>query len=228
MRARTPTGIVELHARRCAPLAIDPLRPGRRWARCVPGAAASAAWPGVRHCHVYTVLLSSRYTVMGIGRYQTRSGDCLTLNVVTPEERPATQPLPVMVLHPRWGLHLGSSATVPTAQRWHAAAACTCRSTTGWGALGCLDLSSCRHHQITLDSNVYLRDLVLALRWVHDGIAEFGEPRAIITIFGESAGAYHRHTCWRCQPPKAYSPEARLRSQRRAWFARVAAGSLPI
>ena len=44
--------------------------------------------------------------------------------------------------------------------------------------------------QVTLDSNLYLRDLVLALRWVHDNVAVFGGDPGNVTIFGESAGAH--------------------------------------
>lgn len=58
------------------------------------------------------------------------------------------------------------------------------------GALGCLDLSSLSTPDITLDSNLYLRDLVMALRWVHDNIAQFGGDPGNVTIFGESAGAH--------------------------------------
>jgi para-nitrobenzyl esterase len=58
------------------------------------------------------------------------------------------------------------------------------------GALGCLDLSSLSTPDITIDGNLYLRDLVLALRWVHDNIAGFGGDPDNVTIFGESAGAH--------------------------------------
>ena len=58
------------------------------------------------------------------------------------------------------------------------------------GALGCLDLSSLSDRDITIDNNLYLRDLVLALRWVRDNIAEFGGDPDNVTIFGESAGAH--------------------------------------
>jgi len=57
------------------------------------------------------------------------------------------------------------------------------------GALGCLDLSSLSTPQIPIDSNLYLRDLVLALQWIRDNIAEFGGDPGNVTIFGESAGA---------------------------------------
>jgi para-nitrobenzyl esterase len=56
-----------------------------------------------------------------------------------------------------------------------------------------LDLSSLSSKSgpdITIDSNLYLRDLVLALQWVRDNIAEFGGDPGNVTIFGESAGAH--------------------------------------
>ena len=58
------------------------------------------------------------------------------------------------------------------------------------GALGCLDLSSLSNKDITFDDNLYLRDLVMALRWVRDNIAVFGGDPDNVTIFGESAGAH--------------------------------------
>lgn len=99
VRARTATGIVEgftrdgVHRWRSIPYARAPVG-SLRFRAPQP----AQPWPGVRHCHTFANCAPQqrRYTVMGIGRYQTRSEDCLTLNVVTPEE-PATQPLPVMV-----------------------------------------------------------------------------------------------------------------------------------
>jgi para-nitrobenzyl esterase len=58
------------------------------------------------------------------------------------------------------------------------------------GALGCLDLSSLSNRDITIDDNLYLRDLVMALRWVRDNISAFGGDPQNVTIFGESAGAH--------------------------------------
>lgn len=57
------------------------------------------------------------------------------------------------------------------------------------GVLGCVDLSSLSSADITIDSNLYLRDLVLALQWVRDNIGQFGGDPGNVTIFGESAGA---------------------------------------
>src|SRR6185312_1053262 len=58
------------------------------------------------------------------------------------------------------------------------------------GPLGCLDLSSLSNDHITFDDNLFLRDLVMALRWVRDNIAVFGGDPDNVTIFGESAGAH--------------------------------------
>jgi len=56
------------------------------------------------------------------------------------------------------------------------------------GALGFLDLSSYSTDERTFDSNLALRDIILALEWVRDNIAEFGGDPDRVTLFGESAG----------------------------------------
>ena len=135
------------------------------------------------------------------------SEDCLTLNVVTPEAAPA-EPLPVMVFIHGGGYFLGSSATPIYDGAALARRGCVYVSVNyRLGALGCLDLSSLSTPDITIDSNLYLRDLVLALHWVRDNIAGFGGDPDNVTIFGESAGAHASPPrCWPCPPPKACSP----------------------
>lgn len=145
VRARTATGIVEgftrdgVHRWRSIPYARAPVG-SLRFRAPQP----AQPWPGVRHCHTFANCAPQqrRYTVMGIGRYQTRSEDCLTLNVVTPEE-PATQPLPVMVFIHGGGYILGSSATPIYDGAALARRGCVYVSVNyRLGALGCLDLSS--------------------------------------------------------------------------------------
>ena len=58
------------------------------------------------------------------------------------------------------------------------------------GALGCLDLSSLSTADVTIEDNLFLRDLVMALGWVRDNIAAFGGDPGNVTVFGESAGAH--------------------------------------
>ncbi|MGA9493552.1 MAG: carboxylesterase family protein, partial [Mycobacterium sp.] len=149
-------------------------------------------WPGVRYCHGFTKCAPQdrRYTIMGVGKYQPMGEDCLTLNVVTPEV-PADEPLPVMVFVHGGGYIMGSSATpiydgVALARRGCVYVSVNYRL----GALGCLDLSSLSTDDIRIDSNLFLRDLVLALRWIRENVAAFGGDPDSVTVFGESAGAH--------------------------------------
>ncbi|MBC9926775.1 MULTISPECIES: carboxylesterase/lipase family protein [unclassified Leucobacter] len=56
------------------------------------------------------------------------------------------------------------------------------------GGLGFLDLTGFADGA-EVDSNLAVRDVLLALRWVQDNAAAFGGDPARVTVFGESAGA---------------------------------------
>ncbi|GFG75810.1 carboxylesterase/lipase family protein [Mycobacterium botniense] len=193
VRVHTAAGSVEGFTRdgvnrwRSIPYARPPVGPLRFRAP-----QPAEPWPGVRDCHRFTACAPQqrRYTMIGPGKYQPTSEDCLTLNVVTPRSA-GSQPLPVMVFIHGGGYILGSSATPLYDGASLARRGCVYVSVNyRLGALGCLDLSSLSTPDITLDSNLYLRDLVMALRWVHDNIAQFGGDPGNVTIFGESAGAH--------------------------------------
>jgi para-nitrobenzyl esterase len=196
IRARTTAGIVEGFTRdgvnrwRSIPYARPPVA-GLRFRAPRP----ALPWSGVRHCHGFgnCAPQQRRYTMLGVGRYQPMSEDCLTLNVVAPEGPASDEteaPLPVMVFIHGGGYFMGSSATPLYDGAALARRGCVYVSVNyRLGVLGCLDLSSLSTSDITIDSNLYLRDLVMALQWVRDNIAAFGGDPGNVTIFGESAGA---------------------------------------
>jgi para-nitrobenzyl esterase len=116
--------------------------------------------------------------------------DCLTLNVVAPCGAESAA-LPVMFFIHGGGYVFGSSATglydgAAIARRGAVYVSANYRL----GALGCLDLSSLATPEYPLEPNLFLRDLVMALRWVRDNVAGFGGDPDDVTIFGESAGAH--------------------------------------
>jgi para-nitrobenzyl esterase len=149
-------------------------------------------WSGVRYCHGFASCAPQqrKYTMLGVGKYQPMSEDCLTLNVAAPES-PGDKPLPVMFFIHGGGYILGSSATPLYDGGALARRGCVYVSVNyRLGPLGCLDLSSLSTSDTTIEGNLFLRDLVAALRWVRDNIAVFGGDPDNVTIFGESAGAH--------------------------------------
>ncbi|WP_197379645.1 carboxylesterase/lipase family protein [Mycolicibacterium mengxianglii] len=193
VRATISSGVVEGFTRegvnrwRSIPYARPPVGPLRLRAPQPP-----EPWRGVRYCHGFANCAPQqrKYTLTGLGRYQPMGEDCLTLNVVAPEH-PGDEPLPVLVFIHGGAYILGSSATpiydgVKLARRGCVYVSVNYRL----GPLGCLDLSSLANSAHPIDSNLFLRDLVLALQWVQDNIAVFGGDPESVTIFGESAGAH--------------------------------------
>lgn len=192
VRATTAIGIVEgftregVHRWRSIPYARPPVGELR-----LRAPQPAEPWSGVRHCHGFTRCAPQqrRYTMVSPGKYQPMGEDCLTLNVVAPEAA-GPDPLPVMVFIHGGGYILGSSATPIYDGAALARRGCVYISVNyRLGALGCLDLSSLSTPEISFDSNLHLRDLLLALGWVRDNIAAFGGDPDNVTVFGESAGA---------------------------------------
>ncbi|KMO79067.1 carboxylesterase/lipase family protein [Mycolicibacterium obuense] len=197
VRVRTASGVVEgftrdgVHRWRSIPYAKPPVGP-LRYRAPVP----VQPWSGVRHCHGFGPCAPQQrmYTLLAPGKYQPTSEDCLTLNVVAPAEPhagPDSGPLPVMVFIHGGGYLLGSSATPIYDGASLARRGCVYVSVNyRLGPLGCLELSSLSTPDHPIDDNLFLRDLVMALRWVRENAAAFGGDPENVTIFGESAGAH--------------------------------------
>ncbi len=193
IRVTVDSGTVEgftrdgVHRWRSIPFARPPVGPLRYRAP-----QPVAPWRGVRYCHGYSYCAPQerRYTLLGVGKYQPMGEDCLTLNVVAPES-PPEGPLPVMFFIHGGGYVMGSSATPLYDGAALARRGCVFVSVNyRLGALGCFDLSALSTPEHPIDGNLYLQDLVMALRWVRDNASVFGGDPDNVTIFGESAGAH--------------------------------------
>ena len=193
IRVTIDSGVIEgftsdgVHRWRSIPFARPPV--GRLRFRAP---APVQPWPGVRYCHGFTYCSPQerKYTLLGVGKFQPMSEDCLTVNVVAPET-PSVEPLPVMFFIHGGGYILGSSATPIYDGAAMARRGCIYVSVNyRLGALGCMDLSALSTPENPIEGNLFLRDLVAALRWVRSNIAVFGGDPDNVTIFGESAGAH--------------------------------------
>ncbi len=117
--------------------------------------------------------------------------DFLTLNVWAP---PDTQPgaaKPVMLWVHGGAYILGSSSQPLYHGRALAVGGDVVVVTVNYrlGALGFLELATLGADTDQFATNVGLRDVLAALRWVRDNIAAFGGDPTRVTLFGESAGA---------------------------------------
>ena len=117
--------------------------------------------------------------------------DCLTLNIWASSDIAGGDRKPVMVWTHGGAYVLGSANQPLYNGRVLAAGGDVVVVTVNYrlGAFGFLDLSSFSTSGRRFDSNLGLRDVILALQWVRDNIAAFGGDPDRVTLFGESAGA---------------------------------------
>ncbi|MGV8883043.1 MAG: carboxylesterase/lipase family protein [Rhodoglobus sp.] len=166
------------------PFAQPPIGP-LRWRAPRP----AEPWDDIREATEFGPAAPQIITpAIDLGADPVMNEDCLSLNVWRASE--ATEPLPVMVwIH--GGAYTFGSTRQPLYDGTHFASTGEVVIVTinyRIGALGFLDLSSLSTADEQFDSNLALRDVLLALEWVRDNIAAFGGDPSRVTVFGESAG----------------------------------------
>lgn len=154
-----------------------------RWSPPAP----PASWQGVRNATAF----GYRCPQTDHGSTPLGNEDCLTLNVYAINP-PASSRQPVMVYIHGGGEIFGSAQeapwNLPPPLAGHGVIVVTVQYRLG--LLGFL-----AHPLLTAESpqrssgNYALMDLIAALKWVRDNIAEFGGDPARVMIFGESAGS---------------------------------------
>jgi len=159
-----------------------------------------AAWSGVRNGASFgPVAWQSREgNFVGAAKNQEMSEDCLSLNVLRPARRAATEAadsvdgrlLPVMVFIHGGAYAVGSSAEYPRNGEALVRDGGIVYVSINYrlSALGYLDFSRFSTPERPIESNLGLRDQVAALQWVQQNIAAFGGDPTNVTVFGESAG----------------------------------------
>ena len=111
-----------------------------------------------------------------------QSEDCLSLNLWTPALDAAARPVLVWMHGGAFTIGSGSEPLYDGANLAARGDAVVITVNYRLGALGFLDEPALG------ETNFGMRDLIAALRWVRDNIANFGGDPENVTIFGESAG----------------------------------------
>jgi para-nitrobenzyl esterase len=121
------------------------------------------------------------------GKYRPQSEDCLFLNVWTPDARRGAN-LPVMVYF-HGGAYSTGSVVDPLNDGRHLAAHGAVSVTVNHrlNALGYLYLARL-DPRFPDSSNLGQLDLILAMQWIRDNIANFGGDPSRVLVFGQSGG----------------------------------------
>ena len=113
---------------------------------------------------------------------QPQSEDCLYLNLWTPGLDDSSRPVMLWIHGGAFTLGSGSEPLYSGANLARRGDVVVVTINYRLGALGFL------HEPALGETNFGMRDMIAALRWVRDNIANFGGDPDNVTIFGESAG----------------------------------------
>ena len=151
------------------------------------------AWQGIRDATQFGPMQPqrpSRFRRFHGANPESQSEDSLTLNIWTPDIRPANRPVIVYIHGGAW---ISGSGAMPlyhgaSFASDHGVVAVTLNyrlAELGNLYLGHLD------PDFAASGNHALLDQVAALEWIRDNIAAFGGDPGNVTVFGESAGAHY-------------------------------------
>ncbi len=151
-------------------------------------------WTEIADATLYGAVCPQPDSPVPLGTGTRSSEDCLFVNVWAPSQMSSDAPAggaakPVMVwLH--GGAYLLGASSQPLYDGRSLAARDVVVVSINYrlGAFGFLELGGLGGAE-QFDTNVGIRDAVLALQWVQDNIARFGGDPQQVTLFGESAGA---------------------------------------
>ena len=147
-------------------------------------------WDGVRECTRFgDIALQSLGNAVPIDATLRQGPDCLWCSVWSPAADDARRPVMVW-LH--GGAYCLGTAAQPIYNGRHLAETGDVVIVTvnyRLGAFGFVDFSSFSTPDAVFESNLGLRDMIAALEWVRDNIANFGGDPDNVTVFGESSGA---------------------------------------
>ncbi|HEX4270444.1 MAG TPA: carboxylesterase family protein [Rhizomicrobium sp.] len=204
--AQTSGNVVETAGGRVRGLTID----GIKWFRGIPYGADTggvnrfmppqkvAAWSGVRDCTNWGYIAPqhinpnpSDYTrYVRWNNYRGgMSEDCLLLNVWTPATGDNSRRAVMFIIH--GGGYTSGSGNLEAIEGQHLARLANMVVVTvnhRLGMLGFCDLSAFGPAGLESSGNAGMMDLVLALEWVRDNIAQFGGDPGNVTITGQSGG----------------------------------------
>lgn len=129
-----------------------------------------------------------RLPVLDLGPDAMTDEDCLFLNVWAPSGEAGQCPVMVWLHGGAYTYGAGSQPMYDGTELVRTGDVVVVTLNYRIGALGFLDLTSFSTPDTRYDSNLALKDVLLALRWVQRNIAGFGGDPGRVTVFGESAG----------------------------------------
>jgi len=149
-------------------------------------------WTGTRDALAYGATApqtSDNSGTTAAGSPIQQSEDCLVLNVFTPGLKDSRK-RPVMVWLHGGGFSSGSGSgrILDGTSLAHAHDVVTVTLNHRLNVFGYTHLGDAMGSEFAASSSVGLLDIVAALEWVRDNIAEFGGDPNLVTIFGQSGG----------------------------------------